>query len=279
MDSKNYEHFYALTKDRSGIILGDEKRYLVDGRLEPIAVAEGLASVDALLGKLHTGHASELLIRRCVDAMATHETSFFRDHTPFDQLDEKLIPMLLAQNAKKRSLRIWSAACSTGQEAYSIAMTLHKHAASFSGWHIEILGTDLTEDILGHARSGRYSAFELHRGLSDAVINQHFKKIDDHTWEIMLHLKSWVSFRKFNLLDEYASLGHFDLVFCRNVLIYFDRAQKSAVLTKLHHAINHDGFLLLGSAETVVGLSTDFTVLKGARGIYQVKNAHAALEH
>ena len=274
MDSKYYEYFYTLTKDRSGIILSDEKRYLVDSRLQPIAVAEGLATVAALLAKLQSVSVNDSLAHRCIDAMATHETSFFRDHTPFEQLHDAVIPLLITQHAKKRSLRIWSAACSTGQEAYSIAMTLNLHAAALAGWNIEILGTDLTEDIMAHAKSGRYTGFELHRGLSDAEINRNFRRIDDATWEILPHLKSMVKFRTFNLLDDYTMLGHFDLVFCRNVLIYFDRARKASVLEKIHRVINPEGFLILGSAETVVGLSTDFSVLKGTRGVYQVKPLH-----
>ncbi len=275
MENKDYEHFYTLTRDRSGLVLTDEKRYLVDGRLQPLAVAEGFGTVAALLEKLHTGGASEILKRRCVDAMATHETSFFRDHTPFDNLSEAIMPLILAQNAKKRSLRIWSAACSTGQEPYSIAMTLYQHRNQLNGWNIEIVGTDLTEDSLVQARSGRYSSFELHRGLSNAQIEQNFKAVDEHTWEILPQFKLWTKFKTFNLLDNPAILGHFDIVFCRNVLIYFNRAVKSEVLAKIHSVIAKDGFLVLGSAETVVGLSTDFDVLKGKRGVYQSKSAVA----
>lgn len=264
----DFEYFCRITKERSGLILGPDKKYLIEGRLHPIAVAEGIATVEALLAMLH-GSGSEMLIRRCVDAMATHETSFFRDRTPFDQLIETVVPHILETNGKRRSLRIWSAACSTGQEPYSIAMTLLHRAPALADWHIEILATDLTEEPLSKARSGRYTAFEIKRGLSESEIAKNFHRVNDDTWEILPKLKTWVHFRPHNLLASYAGMGPFDLVYCRNVLIYFNRQTKGEVLEKIASVLTQNGLLMLGSAETVVGLSHSFSVVKGARGIYQ----------
>jgi chemotaxis protein methyltransferase CheR len=270
MGDMSYEFFYNLTRERSGLILGDEKRYLIDGRLQSIALAEGVSTVLDLLEKLRQGAASEALIHRCVEAMTTHETSFFRDHTPFDQLSDIIIPEILERNAKKRSFRIWSAACSTGQEPYSIAMTINRHIAAFAGWNIEIVATDLTEDALSQARLGHYTSFEIHRGLSDTLIEENFRKYDENTWEVDPELKTWLKFRTHNLLDSYVGLGTFDIVFCRNVLIYFNRATKTEVLAKIGNVMNPEAYLVLGSAETVVGLTSAFQIVKGRRGIYQL---------
>lgn len=267
MTGPDFEYFCQLIKSRSGLVLTPEKAYLVSSRLTPVARAENLAGVPELLAKLRQG-ATDALVQRCVEAMATHESFFFRDGAPFEQLAERVLPELIAARNASKSLRIWCAACSSGQEPYSVAIVLQELAARMPGWRLEIVATDMSEQILQKGKSGLYSEFEVKRGLSEARLARWFRK-DGHSWRVDPALQQMVTFRSHNLLNTSAGLGQFDVIFCRNVLIYFDVAQKRAALSDLAARLASDGYLFLGSAETVIGVTDAFQLTPGARGLYR----------
>ena len=197
----------------------------------------------------------------------TNESFFFRDRIPFELFRGTIMPQLLAARAARRRIRIWCAAASTGQEPYSLAMSLKEMGERISGWHIEIVATDLCSEVLERARSGIYSQFEVQRGLPIRLLVRHFTQAGD-TWHIASDIREMVQFRTLNLLQDFAPLGMFDVVLCRNVLIYFDQPTKVAVLERLARQVPQDGYLILGAAETVVGLSEAFRPIPERRGIF-----------
>jgi chemotaxis protein methyltransferase CheR len=274
MIGPEFDHFCALVGVRSGLVLGRDKAYLVASRLEPVARAQGLGDVPALLARLKNG-APESLIAVCVDAMATHESLFFRDGAPFEQVENLVLPALADARPAGQPLRILSAACSSGQEPYSLAMLCQENAHRLAGRRVEIVGTDMAETILAKARAGLYSSFEVQRGLSPERAAR-WMTPRGAGFEISQTLKSMVSFRRHNLLDGMAAMGVFDIVFCRNVLIYFDQAKKAQVLNQLANALAPDGALFLGSAETVMGLTDALVLQPGSRGLYRRRDGAAA---
>jgi len=209
-----------------------------------------------------------------VEAMTTNESFFFRDKIPFDHFREFMLPSLLKSRAAQHRLRIWCAAASTGQEPYSLAMILKEMASLVAGWRVEIVATDLANEVLEKARAGLYSQFEVQRGLPIQMLMKYFTQSGD-TWQISPEIRAMVQFRPLNLLADFAHLGTFDVVFCRNVLIYFDQPTKIDVLERLARITEQDGYLVLGAAETVVGLTECFRPLTDRRGLY-VPNAAAA---
>ncbi|MBS0295632.1 MAG: protein-glutamate O-methyltransferase CheR [Proteobacteria bacterium] len=274
MTGAEFDHFCQAVKARSGLSLTAEKGYLVRSRLAPVARSEGLADVPALLAKLKAG-APEELMQRCVDAMATHESYFFRDGTPFEQLAQVVVPELVAARPAARSLRIWCAAASSGQEPYSVAMVLQELGGLLAGWRTEIVATDMSAPILRKARDGIYSDFEVRRGLSPERLGRWFSKVGE-AWQVSPALKQMITFRPHNLLQGVAGLGTFDIILCRNVLIYFEVERKREILAQLATALAPDGRLFLGSAETVLGVSSVFEAAPEARGLYRRSQAPAA---
>jgi len=210
---------------------------------------------------------SEGLLRDITEAMTTNESLFFRDMKPFDQLQELILPGLLKKRADKRQIRIWCAACSSGQEPYSIAMILKEAAAKLAGWRTEVIATDISAEMVAKAKAGVYTQFEVQRGLPVKLLVKYFAQNGDK-WTIDPSIRSMVQFREFNLLDEPAALGTFDIVFCRNVLIYFDQDLKRQVLEKISKMMPSDGVLYLGGAETVLGVTDRFKPVSGQRGMY-----------
>lgn len=269
MIGPDYDHFCILVGQRSGLVLDSGKGYLVASRLEPVARANGMADVPALLAQIKRG-APDALVRSCVDAMATHESLFFRDGTPFEQLENIVLPELSAARPAGQPLRILSAACSSGQEPYSIAMLVLEQAIRLGSRKAEIVGIDMSEGILDKARAGIYSNFEVQRGLSPERQTRWLTPVGA-AFEISPRLKAMVSFRRHNLLDSMAHMGTFDIILCRNVLIYFDAPKKSLVLNALSSALAPDGALLLGSAESVMGLCDSLELQAGSRGLYRRK--------
>ena len=267
MTGPDFDHFCRLVQIRSGLTIGAEKTYLVRSRLEPVARSNGMAGVPELLAALKAG-APEALVRRCVEAMATHESLFFRDTTPFTELSSIVLPDLMTRRGSGQPLRIWCAACSSGQEPYSIAILVREHGWLLGSRPVEIIATDMADGILEKARVGLYSDFEVRRGLSPERLVR-WMKPRGPDWEISSEIKSMVSFRRHNLLDGASGLGVFDIVFCRNVLIYFDAARKSQVLEEISAVTKPDGALFLGSAETVLGLTTAFALTAGSRTVYR----------
>lgn len=268
MTGADFDYFCRLVKDRSGLVLTPHKAYLVESRLGPVARAEALAGVPQLLERLRAGGPSaEPLVVRCVEAMATHESFFFRDGTPFNLLAGRVLPQLVEARAATRTLRIWCAACSSGQEPYSIAILLKEMGARLAGWRLEITATDLSRPILQKAEAGLYSDFEVRRGLTDARRDRWFVR-DGQGWRVSPELRALVKFRPHNLMDD-GLPGVFDVIFCRNVLIYFDVEQKRTVLQAMARTLAEDGALFLGSAETVLGVTDAFELTPGAAGLFR----------
>ncbi len=267
MNGPDFDYLCNAVKERSGIVLTTEKAYLVDNRLAPIARRTEHTDVAALLATLRSTRDEDLL-REVTDALTTNESFFFRDQKPFDAFRDLMLPHVLEANASKRSLRIWCAACSSGQEPYSLGMILKDHAAKMEGWKIDIIGTDISHTILDRAKEGAYTQFEVQRGLPAKYLVQYFKKEND-LWVISDDLKQMVDYRFFNLLDDPTSLGTFDIVFCRNVLIYFDPETKSKVLDGINKSMTPNGFLILGAAETIFGLTNAITPETERSGVYR----------
>jgi chemotaxis protein methyltransferase CheR len=263
--SSGFVAIAAMLKARSGLILGPDKTYLLETRLAGLMKQEGACDINALAEKLRPGSQLE---RNVVEAMTTNESLFFRDSKPFDALRQRILPRLHAARPAGVTLRIWSAAASTGQEAYSIAMIAAEMAASMPGRRVEIVGTDIAREPLQRAREGLYTQFEVQRGLSMQNLVKHFAK-QDSQWRIKQALRDAVTFREWNLLADLRALGQFDVVFCRNVLIYFDTATKSQVLNAIVKQMPADGVLFLGGAETVLGLTDAFRAVPGENGAYQ----------
>lgn len=261
-------------KARSGLVLGRDKDYLLDSRLSPIARAEGCAGLEALVARLRAAPNGPVAAA-VIEAMTTNESFFFRDGKPFEHF-KTVLPKLCAARAPGVPLRIWSAACSTGQEAYSLAMLLAEAQAVLAGRAVEIVGTDLSLEVLARAKDGLYTQFEVQRGLPVTMLVKHFRK-EGANWRISDALRGMVSWRSFNLLEDPAPLGRFDVVFCRNVLIYFDQPTKGRVLDGVARNIAADGVLYLGGAETVLGITGRFEPLPGERGAYALAGAGSRL--
>jgi chemotaxis protein methyltransferase CheR len=269
----DYDFLRKLLKDRSGLMLGADKQYLVESRLLPVARKAGAGNLGELVQKLKAP-AAERLIVEVVEAMTTNESFFFRDKIPFDHFKETIVPHLLAARSAQRRIRIWCAAASTGQEPYSLAMMVKEMAGQLAGWRIEILGTDLSTEVLEKAKAGIYSQFEVQRGLPITLLVKYFTQVGE-MWQISPEIRAMVQYRPLNLLQDFYQLGTFDVVFCRNVLIYFDQPTKVDVLERAARVLEQDGFLLLGAAETVVGLTEAFKPYGDKRGLY-APNAAAA---
>jgi chemotaxis protein methyltransferase CheR len=261
----DYEFLRKCLKERSGLDLSTDKQYLVESRLIPLARKAGLPGIAELIQKMKGG--SDALIAEVVEAMTTNETFFFRDKIPFDHLRETIIPALLQARANRRSLRIWCAASSTGQEPYSVAMCLREISA-LAGWRIEILATDLSQGVLEKSRAGIFSQFEVQRGLPIQMLVKHFTQAGE-LWHLNADIRAMVMHRQLNLLQDFSHLGSFDVIFCRNVLIYFDADTKAEIFGRLAQAIEPDGVLLLGAAESVVGISDAFKPYPERRGLYR----------
>jgi chemotaxis protein methyltransferase CheR len=268
----DYDFLRKLLKDRSGLDLSADKQYLVESRLVPLARRAGVPGLPELVQKLKSG--GEALTAEVVEAMTTNETFFFRDKVPFDHLRQTILPDILQARANRRSLRIWCAASSTGQEPYSIAMCLKELGATLAGWRIEILATDLSQAVLEKSKAGIFSQFEVQRGLPIQLLVKHFTQTGE-LWQLNADIRGMVQHRQLNLLQEFSNLGAFDVIFCRNVLIYFDQETKSNIFGRLARVMEPDGYLLLGAAETVVGLTDAFKPCPDRRGLYRSSAAAA----
>jgi chemotaxis protein methyltransferase CheR len=269
----DYDYLRKLLKDRSGLVLSADKQYLVESRLLPLARKAGLPNLAELVGKLKAPGAEPLIVD-VVEAMTTNESFFYRDKIPFEHFRDYMMPSLLKARAAQRRIRIWCAAASTGQEPYSLAMILKEMPAQVAGWRIEIVATDLSNEVLEKARAGLYSQFEVQRGLPIQMLMKYFTQSGE-TWQISPEIRGMVQYRPLNLLADFSHLGGFDIVFCRNVLIYFDQPTKVDVLERIARLTETDGYLVLGAAETVVGLTDVFRPFADRRGLY-LPNAAAA---
>ncbi|UEM04227.1 protein-glutamate O-methyltransferase [Skermanella rosea] len=266
MKVEDFDMFSTLLKQRSGLVLSRDKAYLLESRLMPVARKWNMKGLDELAVAIRT-RREEALLRDITEAMTTNESSFYRDQKPFDQFRNVVLPMMLASRGARRSIRIWSAACSSGQEAYSLAMLLLDEGARLDGWRFEIVGTDLSSEMVEKAKAGIYTQFEVQRGLPITHLVKYFKQIGDK-WQLNDKIRQMVSFREYNLLTDLTPLGQFDVVFCRNVLIYFDQPTKGKVLDSIAKLMPADGVLYLGGAETVLGITDRFKPMDNQRGLY-----------
>jgi chemotaxis protein methyltransferase CheR len=266
MKPEDFQFISQMIKQRSGLVLGQDKLYLLESRLMPVARKKGMKGLDDLIAVLRTNR-EEALARDVTEAMTTNESFFFRDIKPFELFRDNVLPELLKNRAAKKSFRIWCAASSSGQEPYTLAMILKEEAAKLAGWRYEIVATDISTEMLNKAKAGLYSQFEVQRGLPVQLLMKYFKKQGD-LWQIDAALRGMVQYKEFNLLGDPKVLGHFDVVYCRNVLIYFDQATKGVVLGHIADLLASDGVLFLGGAETVLGISSRFKPTVGQRGVY-----------
>jgi len=268
----DYDFLRKGLKQHSGLVLAADKHYLVESRLLPLARNAGFSNLAELVEALRTRRDAALMA--CVvEAMTTSESSFFRDRTPFEHLRRTIIPALTTSH-RRGVIRIWCAAAATGQEPYSVAICLKEMGRQIAGWQIEILATDLSNDVLKRARAGMYSQFEVQRGLPVKLLIKYFTQVGER-WQVAPEIRAMVKFRQFNLLADFASLGTFDVVFCRNVLIYFAQETKTDVLDRLAKAISSDGYLVLGAAETAIGLTDAFKMVIDKPGLYMPHTARA----
>ena len=275
MKVEDFDFLSTLIKQRSGLVLTQDKSYLLESRLMPVARKRGIEGLEELVSTLRT-RKEEALIQEVTEAMTTNESFFFRDIKPFDLFRDQVLPQLLKNRADKKSFRIWCAAASSGQEPYSLGITLMEQAQQLAGWRTEIIGTDISRDILEKAKSGLYSQFEVQRGLPIQLLLKYFEKKDE-MWQANSALRTMVKYKELNLLDSLQGMGTFDVVFCRNVLIYFDQETKGKVLEEISRLMPEDGVLFLGGAETVLGISDKFKPIPGLRGVYCLANSSATL--
>lgn len=266
-----FDGLCAYLRKASGLVLDAGKAYLVESKLLPIVQREGLSGLEQLVQRLERGD-SPRLAGDVLQAMTINETYFFRDMGCFTKFREIMLPQLIHARAAEKTLRIWSAACSTGQEPYSIALLLADAAPMLQGWRVEVLATDLAEAALNRARKGLYAPFEVQRGLPERYLPRHFKNTGTQ-WQISESIRAAVTFRQFNLLADFSPLGRFDIILCRNVLIYFDAERKVDILSRLARSLAPDGYLMLGASESILARNSPFKPAIGGVGIFQ----HAAV--
>ena len=268
MNSPEFDYLKQILYERSGLVVTPEKGYLIESRLAPLARRSGLDSVNHFIEKTRRTR-DETMLNQIVDAMTTNETLFCRDAWPFERLRKSLLPEVMAMTKVSRRIRIWSAACSSGQEPYSLAMTVAEMGAALAGWKVEIVATDISDAMLAKAKDGYYSLFEVSRGMPDDMLRKYFDP-DGGGFRVKDSLREMIEFRRYNLLEDpsTSNLGPIDIIFCRNVLIYFDEATRRRVFTGLAKVLRPWGYLCLGGAETVVGISDAFRVLPGERGLF-----------
>ncbi len=255
-----------LVRRRSAIELESSKAYLIEARLTPLAKKHGYASAQELVRALQA-NSKAVLQQQLVEAMTTNETSFYRDSHPFEALRATVIPQFLRSRADRRTLNIWSAACSTGQEAYSIAMLLSENFPELANWKVTILGTDLSDEVLAKAREASFSQIEINRGLPAKLLAKYFQR-DGMKWKLDDKLRAVVQFCKLNLIERWPTIPQMDVVFLRNVLIYFSPETKRAILEKVRQVMAPDGLLFLGAAETTMGLTNAFERVTSGTGVF-----------
>ncbi len=264
--SPGFRMLVQIVREHSGIVLTEDKSYLVESRLRPVARKYNFPSVEALADSLRAWRDT-MKISDVVAAITTHESFFFRDNYPFQALRERILPRLLKARAEERRLRIWSAAAASGQEAYSIAMLLKEWGPPLDTWAIEVIGTDISAEMIARASAGLYARHEIERGLSLSLREKYFHRCGDK-WQITEIVRRMARFERRNLLHDNGALGVFDIVFCRNVLIYFDPPTKTRVLAGIARMMPDDGSLILGGAETILGVSEAFRPAPGVAGVY-----------
>ncbi|MFC1673430.1 CheR family methyltransferase [Pseudomonadota bacterium] len=275
MGPDEFEFLRTFLKDHSGLVVTPDKMYLIETRLMPVARKHGYNNIAELVGA-HRERGDQSIATDISEAMNTHESLFFRDNTPFELFETTLLPALLQRRQEKKKFRVWCAACSSGQEPYSLAMMFNENAAKLQGWRPEIIATDISHAVLDRAAEGVYSQFEVQRGLPVKYLVKYFKQ-DGEYWQLNTDVRDMVKFQHFNLMKDPRTLGSFDVVFCRNVLIYFDVETKSLVMDGIQRVLAKDGVLFLGSAESTIGITEAFWPVKAGRGVYKHTDGPACL--
>jgi len=255
--SPNFEYIRELIGNRSGNAFNTDKEYLIESRLDSIARQEGFASVHEMITQLRTQRWNNQLHQKVVEAMLTTETSFFRDIPFFEALRKSVLPSLLEKRSTEKKLNLWCAACSSGQEPYSIAILLREHFPTLANWTLTLTASDLSTEMLARAQEGRYSQFEVSRGLPTALLTKYYHQ-QGAKWQIKEEIRRMVEFRQINLIETWPSLPNIDIIFMRNVLIYFDTKTRKTILGKVRRSLKPDGYLFLGSAETTTNLDDRF---------------------
>lgn len=256
----------TLVRDRAAIELESSKDYLIEARLGPLAQQHGFDSTAELIHSIKTRRQPRLEAQ-VTEAMTTNETSFYRDRHPFDALRSHILPELSNSNSASKSLNIWSAACSTGQELYSIAMLIREHFPELASWRVDLLGTDLSDEVLGRARQGSFSQIEVNRGLPAPLLAKYFQR-NGLQWQICPTVTEMASFRKLNLIEAWPWIPKMDVVFLRNVLIYFSQETKKEILKKVRRVMAPHAALFLGAAETTINLDDSFDRVACADTVY-----------
>lgn len=265
MRSDDFEFLSRTVRQRSGLVLTEDKVYLVESRLMPVARKQGLKSVDELVQQMKA-KPDQAILRAVTEAMTTNETLFFRDTKPFDQFKKVVLPQLLTERATRKHVRIWCAACSSGQEPYSLAMILKEEGIRLGGWKFEIVATDINTEVIDRAKAGLYSQFEVQRGLPIQFLVRHFEKFGEQ-WRVSDRVRARAKLQSHNILGDATPLGKFDIVFCRNVLSGFDEASRAIAIDRIAGVLNDDGYLVLGAGETI-GPSGAFVSIGTRPGIY-----------
>jgi chemotaxis protein methyltransferase CheR len=265
-----FNYIRDLVQERSALMLEPGKEYLVEARLDPLARDEGFTSFSTMIESLRSRHSSELH-RKVVEAMTTNETSFFREIRVFDMFKKTILPQIMALRAPQRTLNLWCAACSGGQEPYSFAMLMREHFPALAGWNVKFIASDISREMLGRARAGRYSQLEVNRGLPANLLVKYFQKYGT-TWEISPDIRRTVEFREINLIHPWPSLPRMDVIFMRNVLIYLDADSKKTILGRAARLLDSEGYVLLGGAETTTHIDDSFeSVLSGGAMCFRLK--------
>lgn len=269
IDPAEFDQFRKFLEDACGISLGDNKQYLVTNRIRRILEDHKIASFGELVRVLKSG-SNRKLREQVIDSMTTNETFWFRDNYPYDHLKNKLLPELMSGNNKMFGpVRVWSAACSSGQEPYSISMIVEEYKRQTLNLprQVQIVATDLSSTVLDQAKKGEYDKLTVLRGLSAERLDRYFDNPSENVWRVKNLVKDRIDFRSLNLMDSYASLGKFDIVFCRNVLIYFNGDLKRQILQKIHASLKPQGILYLGSSEGLAGAADLFEMVRCEPGI------------
>ena len=275
MSSASFQVIADLLAEHTGQQLTECRKWRVSTALSRVFRERGISNLDQLACMLE-GPVDQELARDVVESLLNNETYFFRDKPTFDQIPSEILPQLAEKRAAKKRLQIWCAGCSTGQEVHSLAIQFAENKSFWDGWAIDILGTDVSTQAIATARSGHYSQFEVQRGLSVTQMLEHFDETSSG-WQMRTGTRSIVRFQTHNVLDQPPGKQPFDMVLCRNVLLYFDPVTRKKVFDRLHKAVAPDGFLMLGAGETVVGQTERFVPLKGAPSIYAPEPEHSLI--
>ena len=274
ISSQDFDYIRKVVREHSAVVLEPGKEYLVESRLQLLVHHEGVASIQDLLRKLHSDPSGELH-RKVAEVMMTAETTFFRDVRPFETLKTLVLPKLVERRAAHRSLNIWCAASATGQEPYSIAMLLHDSFPSLAAWDVQFIASDLSRTLLARARKGSFTQLEVNRGLPAALLVKYFQKSGPE-WQIDGRIRDMVEFQEINLVKPWPSLPSMDIVFMRNVLIYFDMETRKSILGRVKRLLRPDGFLFLGGSETVTQLEETFEpIARDVNACFRLRGAES----